>query len=211
MSDDSTSYLNRRVADLERELAETRAESKKHRLAKRDLQKQMEEVSQGFKALDGEHKALKERALAAPGTLAAEVERLKGEIRTRDHKDAWSSIKDQLNEKVSVEKVWAEIGYQPGDTPPTPDQIKEQLGKAREAAPYLFKPAGETPAPAPGGAQQPPARLNVGLEAGRGAPDTRTEKLYVRKSQLQDPGYAMSNSKSLGEAAKAGNLVILEG
>ena len=214
MSENNNSdFLLKRIGDLERELAETRAESKKRRLEKKRLQADLDALKAARDALTSDLASWKEKAEADPDAWQVRYEDLARQVRARDHKDAWTAaIGRDLAEKVPVEKVWAELGYQPGAELPTPAEIVEQAGRARDAAPYLFKPASAPEATASRDATQAPrARLTVGMDAGRGDRVTGTEKLYVRESQLKDPRFTLPHTRALAEASRTGNLVVLPG
>jgi hypothetical protein len=213
MSETNGDFLLRRVGELERQLAESNAEAKKRRLSSRKLQAECDALKAERETLAAERDTLKTTVETAPSEWRAKYEDLSQQVRTRDHRDAWARVLgDQLAAKVPVEEVWSKLGYRPGDELPTEQQIKEQAGTVRETAPYLFQTASATDAPDPRGSQRAAGgTLEVGLDAGRGAPDKGTEKLYVRESQLKDPRFALPNTKALAEASRAGNLVVLPG
>jgi hypothetical protein len=116
-----------------------------------------------------------------------------------------------LNDKVTVEDVWQKLGYQPGDTVPTADQIREQVKPAQVAAPYLFK-QGVTP---PNGSQGPhtsatPPPLTAPIAPSRGAPDSSARRFEVRKANMRDPAWMRQNQKNIDEARQAGTLHFVE-
>lgn len=189
------------VSDLHKQLAEANGEAKKHRLRARKANDELDEARKQVDALTADRDNLQGRLAAAPDALQSEVDRLKGEIRTRDHRDAWAAVKGELHDRVTVEKLWAEIGYTPGDQVPTAEQITEQVAAAREVAPFLFKTA-ETANDASRGANG--AQSNGGLPPGpgygRGLPSTDAGFFTVRRSDLENPEWMQSNQGKLAAA-----------
>ena len=175
------------------------------------------------------------RLEASPGEWRERYEAAARELRGLKHAEHWTqAIGGDLAEKVPVAKVWEQVGYQPGDELPGPDQIREWVTAARDSAPYLFRPqpAGEPPAgpsgtppmgqpprgwnAGPGGPQPPgatptnPTRYQVGDfdGGGRGRRDLGTDQLVVTRSQMRDPGFMLKHTRALAAASKAGNLTI---
>lgn len=197
------------LSRLHREIAELRAEAKRYRTGKREAIEQLSAVTKErddalgqVKALTTDRDTWKTKAEASPGEASQEVQRLQAELHTRDHRDAWASVRDELADKVTVEKVWAEIGYTPGDKIPTAEQIKERVDKARETVPYLFKvPDGTTTPPGgasggQGGGGTPPP----GPGYGRGAPSKDAGFMVVRRSDAQNPAWMEANQSKLNDA-----------
>ena len=202
LTDEAAKYRHQKarladkVKELEAALAETKGSLTK---ATKDL---------GTAAT--ERDALKEAATKAPGEQAAELERLKGELKTRDAKDAWSkAVGAELADKADVADVWAKAGYTPGDKPPTPEQITELVGKAREAAPYLFKPA-DAKSEARPGTGDAAQRFQPGPGAGRGTPDTSTSRFVVRRSDFSDARWMHANQAKVASASADGSLVLVD-
>lgn len=159
-----------------------------------------------LQAAETERDTLKTTVANLPTEQADEIKRLKGDLQARDHRDAWGTIKGQLNDKVSIEKVWAEIDYKPEGKPPTPEQITEQLGKAREAAPYLFRPADA--AETAHGATVTPAEsaLPPGPGYARGNPSNDAGAFTVRRADTQNPDWMATNQGKLAAASAEGRL-----
>lgn len=141
----------------------------------------------------------------------AKAEELQTRLHARDAADAWTSVLggDTLHEKVTLEKLWSEIGYVPGETPPTTEEIAEHLKGARENAPYLFRAAApQVEAPKPT-AKTP---LKVTAPVGRGPADTGASRVRVTKSQLQDPAWKLdpANKQMLFDAQQRGVLDVVD-
>jgi hypothetical protein len=177
MSDQLIASLNAQLERLQNENAQLRAESAKRRNTAKDLTAERDTIRKELEAAKAEAASFaterdtwKGKAEVAPGEQAKRVKELESQIVLRDHKDAFRGrVNGKLHDKASLEEVWAAIGYQPGDSLPTAEQIDELVGKAREAKPYLF-----TAEPQAGNGKGPggqvPAPLS-GAGGGRGNPD----------------------------------------
>jgi hypothetical protein len=204
-----------RITELEASLVDANSEAAKRR---RQVREEREAHSATEKALEkatGELGQVKAKVDAPPDEWKTKHDALQGKLHARDARDEWAKVLggDSLHEKVTIEKLWSEIGYTPGEALPTPEEITEQVKTARESVSYLFKDPGSTPTPAPGGATKvvkPPLKETV--PAGRGAPGTTASRVTVRKSQLGDPKWALDpvNKKTLADASKAGVLDIVD-
>jgi hypothetical protein len=209
------SSLNRRNDELTAEKARMHLENTKWRTQLREVQKERDELKAALGPLTAERDTWKQKAEATPKELQARVDELSGELKSRDHRDAFLDVlHDELNEGVTVSDVWAKLGYKPGDGTPTPEQIKEQVAPLRESARFLFRPApAGSGMPGPGGAtqgRQPPPSLTTAIAPGRGAPDNAARRFEVRKSQSRDPRWMRVNRDAIEEARKAGTLTFID-
>jgi hypothetical protein len=239
MSDALIASLQAEINRLNAEVADLRAEAKDHRLGKGKARRELEAVAareaeaarahaEEVEALRKQvedtlaaRDALQEKLDTAPDQWRAKLETAEAQLRARDHRDAWArAVGAELHEKVSVEKLWSEVDYQPeGEVDPT--RIDELVNAAREAAPYLFKPAGapaqrrqQTPAAEPRGSQRPaaPVPFDTGLAGGRGGRDTSSAGMYrVRESDLSDPLWMRDNQARLAEARRNGTFQVIPG
>jgi hypothetical protein len=230
------------IATLQGEVAGLKAEAKGHRLKARrrrderaDLARQLEDARGELRRLAAERDDLAARLDASPGEWRGRYVAAARELRGLQHAEHWARvIGGDLAEKVPVAKVWEQVGYQPGDELPGPDQIRQWATAARDSAPYLFRPrpAGDLPAgpsgtppmgqpprgwdAGPGGPQPPgatptsPTRYQVGDfdGGGRGRRDLGGDHLVVTRSQMRDPGFMLEHTRALAAASKAGNLTI---
>jgi hypothetical protein len=155
-----------------------------------------EKSAADLKAALAEAEEWKTKSTSSPDEWKAKAEEASAKLIARDHRDAWkTAVGDQLHDKVAVEKLWNEIGYQPGEAIPTPEQITEQISKAREAAPYLFKPVGSSPAVASVEATQAAVALaNTGQAqgGGRSASDTSVARVTYSLSEVARSGWQRS-------------------
>ena len=127
--------------------------------------------------LDTQAKGLKGQLDAQPGELRKTIEHLQGEIRTRDHRDAfyrhaktWKGEKGEVIRDDALDALWKLSGYTPeGD--PDDAKLTEVITAAVAANGFILQtPAqsgGRAAAAANGG--QAPAGAN-----GRGNPDLAT-------------------------------------
>lgn len=207
MSENENGFLLKRISELERSLADANSEAKKRRLKHRDDSKELETLRAERETWTKERDALK----SSPTEWQAKYEKIESELRARDHRDVWQkAIGSELNEKVTLEKVWAEIQYKVGENIPSESEIKAQARAARDAAPYLFRQPSEAGTPAPAGAQpQPKATSHVPFDASRGAPDTGTSRFKVLRSDMQNASYMMTHSKQIADASRKGTLDII--
>jgi hypothetical protein len=221
-----TENLLRRITDLDAQLRAANAESMKRKQANRDLRAQVAQLTEQVTSLTTDVNRWKTQATAEPDAVAQENVRLKAEIQKRDNQSAWLKVVGkELHPKATVEKIWQEIGYQPGDTVLTEDKIKEQISLAKESAPYLFQVNGEeTPqngSEEPKGGKkesssstkQEPLDVEWGGSRGNsGAGGSGAHTVKVRKTDMQNPKWALNpaNQKMIREANAAGNLEILD-
>ena len=224
MSQELIDSLNKRVSELETKntnlTVALRGERKDAKAAKEQLDDLLAKADKEFSGFDAEKADLqaqldewKAKAESTPGEQATEVERLKGEIRTRDHRDEWGKvIGKELHEKASIEDIWQKVGYKPEADKIDPAQITEFVGKAREAAPYLFvTPVASGNGAALNGASQAKIRapLTVAESSSRGARDTASSTMSISKSMMGTPGW-MTKNKAEAAAFKSGDYTVTD-
>lgn len=200
------------ITSLNEQLTSARGEAAKYRKGRREALGEVEALRKQVESLTAERDQFKQKAETTPNELQAKVEALTSEIRTRDHRDAFSrSVGGRLVDKADVNHVWQALNYQPGEAVPTPEQVEEQLGKAREAAPWLFREgSGVTPQSSPGGtthgfqvpATQPPPG------SGRSDSGTSSGRFVVSPQQMGDPAWMQANQQRIADAYASGALVV---
>jgi hypothetical protein len=217
MADDNSSTLinslNARIATLEANLARTSHESKTRKISGRELQAQLDKVTADLKTLETERDSWKGKAEAAPSDLQTKLDEALGQLRARDHRDAWrDAIGGELADKATVDKVWAELQYKPGDKLPSPEEIAEQAKAARDSAPYLFKTAADAAADPVGSRGNGRPLLRDADDSSRGPSDKKSGRVTVRRSDLADPAWSLNarNQKMLAEAQADGTLVLVD-
>ncbi len=230
---DSNEFMLKRISELEKAVQDANGESAKWKArfkreqeagtklkaesepAVKDARDALEKATAERDALLADRDTWKSKAESSPTEWKTKAEELQGKLQARDAADAWSKVVgEELAPKVSLEKLWAELDYKPGDTPPTPEEITEQLKAARESVPYLFKTVADTPTETPRGSQTPATKppLKETVAAGRGAPDKTSSRVTVSKAQLQDPKWKLDplNKEMLSDATKRGVLDIVD-
>lgn len=193
MSDALIASLQKRLDELTGENATLKSEAKDRRIKGRTLAQELEAIKAERDGLAAERDTYKTKAEAGPAELTSRIAELEGSIRTRDHRDAFASVKEfevkgddgkplkyTLAPGASIEDVWHFTGYKPEGDRPEAASINEQLGKALATKPLLFaevKPA-DAGTTAPRGATQPIAlnRREGGPGAGKGVNDSSTQR-----------------------------------
>lgn len=168
MSDAALSALQRRVDELVSENATLKSEAKTRRHKSNKLQDEVDRLTKELGTVTAERDGLKTKVDAKPGELQAEIDRLQGELLSRDHRDAFAGVREftvkdkdgkdakyTLNDGVAVEDLWTTLKYKAEGDKPDAAKITGLLQQAAASKPYLFKPAGEAPKSDPGGSQQP--------------------------------------------------------
>jgi FtsZ-binding cell division protein ZapB len=207
MSDALIGSLQKRIDELTGENATLKSEAKDRRIAGKKLKEQLDALQKEHEKAVQERDGFKAKAEAAPGEKDAEIGRLQGEIRTRDHKDAFAGVKElkikakdekgqdiedtyTFNDGVKVEDVWGKAGYAPEGDVPDAAKITELYGKAREAAPYLFAKKAADAATHGSGDPTNPGRTSAvrqGPGAGRGIDTTMSAETAVSASHGNRP------------------------
>lgn len=170
MSETLIASLQKRIDELTGENASLKAENKDRRIKAKKGSEELDDLRKQVETLAAERDTFKTKAEASPGEHAAKIAELEGQIRQRDHRDAFSSVKEfesggkkyTLHPKASIDAVWKQIGYTPEGETPDGKAVAEQFGRALEAHPYLF-----AEADAAGAAQRPTTVQS--REAGPGA------------------------------------------
>lgn len=119
-----------RIKDLMAKLAD--AES---RLAEAGTAIKAHEATIG--ALTGERDGLQAKLTAAPSELQQELDRLKGEIRTRDHRDKFNSLaKDQIRPEA-LDAAWKLAGWKADADEINEAEMGKSIGTLVETNPFL--------------------------------------------------------------------------
>ncbi len=175
MSDVLIANLQKRLEELTTENASLKSENKDRRVKTRKATEELDQLKKDMGTLTTERDTLKTSAEAKPGELQARIGELEGQIRTRDHRDAFGAVKEfevskdgkptkyTLRDGVNVDSLWKQLDYKAEGETPDAKAISERLGQAVMAHPFLFS---EVAATAPGGATRP--TLIASREAGPG-------------------------------------------
>ncbi len=205
MSDAIVASLNEQISRLQRENADLRAENSRRRKAQKTASEERDRFRTDLEAVTRERDQLK----GNPDEQAATIADLRAQLAARDRRDEWrGAIDGKLADKVSVDEVMAKAGYKPDGKALTAEQITELVGKAREAAPYLFKAEGQEPSDAPNGATNA-GRLSQGPGGSQGSPDKSSSRVTYTKDEVSRPGWQQARPE-LVEALQKGSATLVE-
>lgn len=183
--------LDERTATLTRVAAKLRDTKK----AARDLQAERDAAAaERDAARAAAEKAAKE---SDAGPARAELDRLKGELRTRDHRAVFDRLaRERGCPDDALDFVFTSSGYKAETDAPDEAAIGAHLDGAREKPGLARIFAGpESAAPPPG--------------AGQGRRDATPGKWRITTEQLADGAWAMQNAAKLRAARKDGTLEIV--
>ena len=226
MSDDSLRFLQSEVTRLQKELADVRAEAKSYRIRAKEARtdrdkvkaelddllakadKEFEEMDGRIAAIQAERDEWKQKAEMSPGEYGERVKQLEAEIRNRDIREKFGSVKEQLADGLSLDDLFKLHGFDPSAVDPAELKVDEMVKGWREAKPGTFKaqPSQDTP---PGGAQRParPAPLTVSEGSSRGGRDTAAGTVSYSRDDLARPGWERRNP-TLAAAIADGSAVM---
>lgn len=212
MSDELIKSLERQLAESRRGEAEAKAEAKKRRIAAKGTAGEVEDLRAKLQAAEAERDRLK----ANPDAMAAENEKLRGEIREGKHRARFEALAREAKVNPSAEALddlWHRSGYKPEGDAPSDDSIRKAIGEAVKVRPWLLQADGQAPeAPAPTGgttAPQLPA-TPPGPGALRGDPAPNAGQMVVTRAQLSNPEWALNpaNQKAMNDARASQTLTI---
>jgi hypothetical protein len=195
------------------ESAQRRVQIKELKAQLAKLQSDLEAERAGKGTLQAELDQLKTRANAAPAELQAELDKLRGDLRYRDHKDAIASLYGDaelgLNKAVPVEKLMKILDYEAAEANPDLAALKLRIQGIRETDPYLFMSPGTGNAADGSANPQKPAELPPGANASRGASDGNASGNFtVTRAQMRDPEFMRRNQAAIAKAGAEGRFVI---
>lgn len=205
MSEPNTSeHFLKQISTLSGESANHRRKARTYRDERDKLAKELEQLRTEHASVATERDSLKQKLTAAPSELQAQLEKLQGEVRTRNHKEAFAAVATELKVRPdALEDLWSLSGYKAETDTVDVEQIKGLVSTAVTARPYLIQSATETVATAP------PAP-KAGPGASRGIPDKSPAGYQVSKSQLSDPAWYHQNQSAVAEASRNGTLRMID-
>lgn len=164
------------------------------------LASQVDDHAERLEKLGSEYTDFKSRVETTPDQLAQEVDRLKGEIRVRDHRAAFEKLATAAKVRPeAIADLWALSKYTPETDLPDEKHLRGLIDDAKSTRGYLFdssepsKPSTTAPKPIPA--------------PGRGAGSDPVEAgTIVTKAQLQDPVYMYYHQAEIGQAIKQGRM-----
>jgi hypothetical protein len=197
------------IADLNRDLAAARETITANEQAAAEWESTLGDLEQRIEATE-------QYATMPPDEKDKSIADLRRQLATRDRRDEWAkAVGDRLAPGVPLEDLWAKAEYEPGDDPADEATITEAVGKARDRAPYLFKPDADAAGDTQGGADAPRAtatpapRPVVSSGGGQGAPDRTPRRVTYTRAEVKTPGWQHKRPE-LAEAMTAGTAVMVD-
>lgn len=169
--------LNTTIDGLKDEVSTVSAEAKSHRQAKAELKRQLDTATEQVTTLTTERDDFKTKLGNAPSTFREENERLKGEIRSRNHKDVFKRLaKDAKVRDEAVDDLWELSKYKPESDDVDEGKITGLIGDLTKTRSWLVQSGEANPTEPPAGGKTPittpPSPRGPG--AGRGAAEQPT-------------------------------------
>lgn len=192
------------------QIAKVNAEAAKYRRRARDLRTERDALDAKVKAIETAHAELEAKlktAASQPSEAQAEVERLRGEIRVRDHRAAFDRLAGERQVRAeAIGDLWGLSGYKAEADQPDEAAIGAAIDSALESRPWL---RGTDSAKPPGGAQTG-TRPAPGPGADRGKPDSTSggALLRIREEDYSDPAFMKRNQAAIAAAVREGRRVI---
>lgn len=190
MSDAVISSLNARIEKLSAENADYRRRAKSRGEKATKLEADLAEALGKITTLTGERDKLRLDLKAAPGAAQAELDKLKGEIRKRDHRAAFDKVAgEQRVRPEALDDLWSLAGINTDGETVDAEAITGLVSAALEARPYLVQ--SEAGNPAPQAAPQQPTQLPPGPGAGRSGGSGG--RFTPSAAQMADPRWMFEN------------------
>lgn len=217
-SDILINSLNQRIGTLERELAQTRQESRTRKLKIRELTEQNTALTterDGHAAtiatITTERDGLKTKLAAGPDEKDAKIGELELKLRTRSHQDRFNELAKEAGcDESSLAAAWKLSGYTPESDEPDDGAISEAIETAKSELSVAFKPAQSGQGSGPAAPKKAPLSRGVGSERGHSA-QNGAGLFTVRKSDMRSSEYMRLNQEKIYEAQKAGTFRLIDG
>ena len=204
--ENSADTLVQHIGRLNAESARRRVKARAIKQERDDALAQRDAIRAQFEEVSRERDLFRQKLEAEPNDFVQEIDRLKGELRLRDHRDLFKKVAAGAEARPeAIEDLWRLSGYVPQSDDVDENRIKELVEEAKSTKPYLFQ---SRPADAGKNEGQPAARP-PGPGLSRGVPDSTSGGMAVRKAQLRDPNWMRFNQAAIAEASKKGSLTIL--
>ncbi len=153
MSDATETLLQKRVEELTSENTSLKSENKDRRIKGRSHATELDTLRAQVVTLTTERDALRTKAEAGPTEKDATIADLTGQLRSRDHRDAFAAVgafdgpldaktgkntKHKLADGVTIDALWQLTSYKAEGETPSAQTIAKTLGDAVTAHPFLF-------------------------------------------------------------------------
>jgi predicted nuclease with TOPRIM domain len=184
------------IENIINELAEAKAEARRHRTNKIAAKKELEAIQAEL----AEAKKKLEAFEMEPNALKDELDKLKGEIRTRDHRTVFEKVAKGLKVREdALNALWKLSDYKAEADTPDEAAIASLIGATVEGNPYLLAPEEKVEAPK---VLTPSPGLSRGTNDGTA--------FVVTKEQLRDVNWMMRNGAKVAEHRQAGDLLLAD-
>lgn len=210
-------YSHAEIGRLNRESAARRVklrEYKQQLQAEREkyaaLEAQLEQITQERDEFAEAFQAADEQLNIQPDELRAEVERLQGELRTRDHRAVFEKVAAEARVRPdAIDDLYRISGYTPDSDTPDPNHIKSIIEDQVSRRAYLLAQE-QTAAVPPQVRGKPVASRGEPPSLGRGVPSDEhvSNGLKITKEQLRNPEWVRRNQQRILEMSRAGEFAI---
>jgi hypothetical protein len=179
-----------------KERDDARAEARRHRTNKIKARRESKELQQRVAELEKELEGYR----LEPNALKEENDKLKGEIRTRDHRTVFEKVAKGLKVREdALNALWKLSDYKAEADTPDEAAIASLIGATVEGNPYLLAPEEKVEAPK---VLTPSPGLSRGTNDGTA--------FVVTKEQLRDVNWMMRNGAKVAEHRQAGDLLLAD-
>lgn len=139
MSDELISNITRELNKAQSIAAKRRMQAKSLKNERDVLAKQVDEISASLDQITKEFAEYQSKTTASPSELASEVDRLKGELRTREHRSVFDQITREKNLRPGAESdLWTLLNYRAETDVPDRDFIASLVDQAVSERPYYL-------------------------------------------------------------------------
>lgn len=218
MSDALIDSLNRRITELEQRAVKLQAAVTQARHEGKDLRARSSSLEEQVQHLTSDRDGWKQKAESGPQELQARIAELEGQVRQRDHRDAFRQAATTSGVSPAfVDDLYTLSGLKPGDAPAQPGEFAEFFAAAQTSRPWAFgasPPPGQSGTPTPSG--QNGASQGVGLQgtspppgAGRSASSAPANGVRYTASEVRKPGWQQARPE-LVEALQKGTAIFVE-
>lgn len=198
---DIVEHYKDEIARLTKDLEAARKNAAKYRVERNEKLKDAEQRAAAAEAeaekWKGEHSKIAKKLESLPNELGAEVDRLKGELRTRDHRAKFGDLAREAKVRPdALGDLWDLSGYRAEADEIDEDAMRAAITKAVETRPYLLD--GEAVKPAP----------KAGPAGGKGGKADTPGIFRMSRQQAGDPEFQQANRAAIQAAAASGLLKV---
>lgn len=210
MSDIAASEVLEQMKAANGEAKKYRIKLRAERQAAAAKDARIKELEDVLIATGTERDEFEKRLSSAPSEHLAEIDRLRGELRVRDHRDVFSRLARAAKVREdAIQDAWELAKIKADSDTPDEAQITQTIEQLLASRAYLKAEAQGAGDPAKAGAGAPKPSPGPGPGLGRGSVDPSAGGLVVRMDQISNTEYMRRNQAAIAAASKAGTLTIL--